>query len=221
MVADDPVGGITSESVVDKRRERKYCLHNDSTGNEWEHAFVPPAVSVPFFRSPSSSYMQHLVPCAHLSGTSPFPVVPLQRCLIVCSDCAAASASHSLATFDPRRRGAARSLPVVLPRGVQTMSKWSEMCEVQSSWQLILWMHVWGRSYSLRFPAPHSQLRGAHVHHDRWPLHIHRFLKQFEWSQSGSAGANSNGIITCNKKRKCNSNRNVKLPLKWPRLKQT
>lgn len=165
--------------------------------------------------------MKHLVPCAHLRGTSPFPVVPLQRCLIVCSDCAAASSSHSLATFDLRRRGAVRSQPVVLPGGVQTMSKWSEMCKVQSSSQLILWMHVWGRSRSLHFQHNTLNWEAACARMQPWPLtYAHPpFLEQFERNQCRSAGANSDGIIRGNKN--CNSNRSVKIPLKWLSLKQT
>lgn len=89
--------------------------------------------SLPSSSGPLHSHTEHLVPSAHLRGTSSFPAVPLQRCLIVCLDCAP---SHSLATFDLQRREALRSPPVVLPRGLQTMSKWSEMakCKVARNW---------------------------------------------------------------------------------------
>lgn len=89
--------------------------------------------SLPSSSGPLHSHMEHLVPSAHLRGTSSFPAVPQQCCLIVCSDRAP---SHSLATFDLQHREALRSPPVVLPRGLQTMSKWSEMakCKVARNW---------------------------------------------------------------------------------------
>lgn len=150
------------------------------------------------------------IPCS-ASPALPYCLLGLRRCFLL----------SLFSNIWSRRRGAVRSLPVVLPGGVQTMSKWSETCKVQSSSQLILWMHVWGRSRSLHFQHNALNWEAARDRVQPRPLTSARppFLQQFERNQCRSAGANSNGIIRCNKN--CNSNRSVKIPLKWLSLKQT